>query len=206
MTDNSNNPILKPRWSICLVLLGLAALAFLIDPRVTNILNSTHVRTRVEPWLMFLLDGAAGLIIIGVMHQLFRRWEQWVGVVLPIVLSSLLTHAIKTAVGRARPKIELGPFHFNPFPGDADFASFPSGHTSYAVTIALLLGILFPRARWLFIILAALTAFERVFHREHYVSDVLAGAAVGLFSVYLCVRLLPNRYYQALGPDPRQGV
>lgn len=62
--------------------------------------------------------------------------------------------------------------------------SFPSAHTATAVGLALMLSALYPRGRWLFAALAISVAAQRVLGSAHYLSDVLAGAAVGWFLAF----------------------
>lgn len=57
--------------------------------------------------------------------------------------------------------------------------SFPSAHTATAVAMALMLSVLYPRGRWWFGTLAVCVGAQRVLGGAHFVSDVLAGAAVG---------------------------
>lgn len=61
--------------------------------------------------------------------------------------------------------------------------SFPSGHTATAVGFACALAVCYPRGRWLFALFAVLAAVQRMQSQSHYLSDVLAGAAVGLLWV-----------------------
>ena len=76
------------------------------------------------------------------------------------------------------------------FPGlstDAGLQSFPSGHTALAVGLAVSLIWLLPRGRWLFAALAVLAATQRVASENHFLSDVLWGAAAGLFFSTACL-------------------
>ena len=60
--------------------------------------------------------------------------------------------------------------------------SFPSGHTATAVGLAIGLAWLFPRGRSaLFSGLALMAAWQRIDSNAHWLSDVLAGAAVRCF-------------------------
>ena len=65
-----------------------------------------------------------------------------------------------------------------PLTGNEDMQSFPSGHTATAVGLAIALTMLYPRGWWLFGILAILAATQRIDSQAHYLSDVLAGAAI----------------------------
>jgi membrane-associated phospholipid phosphatase len=81
--------------------------------------------------------------------------------------------------------------------------SLPSGHTATAVGLALGLAWLYPHGRWLFFFLAALAGFQRIFANMHYLSDVLAGAALGCLvaGMFLDRRLL-GRVFTRLEQTP----
>lgn len=89
---------------------------------------------------------------------------------------------LKFAVGRQRPR--QGPDDadaFRPFSGNS---SFPSGHTTLAFSVASALD-QETSSRWVPWIVypaAMLTAWSRVHDREHWVSDVVGGAALGLWA------------------------
>jgi membrane-associated phospholipid phosphatase len=62
-----------------------------------------------------------------------------------------------------------------------DIQSFPSGHAATAAGLACALSRLYPRAAWFFAGLTVLACFQRIAYQAHYLSDVLAGAAIGVF-------------------------
>lgn len=70
-------------------------------------------------------------------------------------------------------------------------SSFPSGHTSQAFTLALLLVYLFKNRIWCFILpfIAFLVGYSRVYLGQHYVPDVCAGILVGILSAFLALQL-----------------
>ncbi len=95
----------------------------------------------------------------------------------------LLAMALKFSIGRARPKLHdtLGQFHFEPFALTFKINSFPSGHATTLLALAAALALLAPRWRPLFCTVAVWAAFSRVATGQHYLSDVIAGAALGWF-------------------------
>ncbi len=104
-------------------------------------------------------------------------------VFLAVGFPGLVVTIAKRLIGRARPYFleTAGPFSFDPFRWNAEFASLPSGHGTTAFAAAFAIGALYPRARiWLWTF-AALIAISRVAVSAHYPSDVLAGAVVGVF-------------------------
>ncbi len=79
---------------------------------------------------------------------------------------SVAASVLKAVVGRPRPHGSSG--------------SFPSGHATAAFAVAFVLARRFPRFRILAYFGAAVISATRVLLNKHYVSDVLAGAALGL--------------------------
>lgn len=72
-------------------------------------------------------------------------------------------------------------------------ASFPSGHAATAFSIAWVLALRWRRLFPLWFLLAATVAFSRMYLNRHYLSDVLAGAALGMLVAWLASRWLPLR-------------
>jgi membrane-associated phospholipid phosphatase len=100
-----------------------------------------------------------------------------------VAAAGLADDALKIIFGRARPymwlKGDVSGFGF--FRYGAKYASFPSGHTTTSVAAALAFGALFRRWRPVFFAAAGAIAASRVVLDVHYLSDVIAGAALGGF-------------------------
>lgn len=58
--------------------------------------------------------------------------------------------------------------------------SFPSGHAAAAAGWTVALALTFPRAKWIFVLLATLACAQRIECGAHYLSDVLFGSGIGL--------------------------
>ena len=103
------------------------------------------------------------------------------------VLSGAATGVLKAVFGRARPFQRGDPWVYQPFSG---FNSFPSGHVTVAVATAVTLAAETDRW-WLKAVLygsAGLTGFARMNDDKHWLSDVVAGAAVGIVAGRLVTR------------------
>ncbi|MDP9128554.1 MAG: phosphatase PAP2 family protein [Pseudomonadota bacterium] len=106
-----------------------------------------------------------------------------------VSVSGLVTDMIKPLLGRARP-VELkehGIYAFAPLTFDARWNSLPSGHATTAFTLAFALAGFFPRARYPLFAGGALLALSRVIINAHYLSDVVAGAAIAFLTIW-CLR------------------
>ena len=98
-----------------------------------------------------------------------------------IVITAVAVMAIKFTVRRKRPEGELGKIYRK-----TDPHSFPSGHAARAVMLAVVEVGLGPA--WLGILLvvwAIVVVLARVMMGVHYLSDVLAGALMGVLMGYL---------------------
>ena len=120
-------------------------------------------------------------------NSMWRRWE----VVESVGIGGLaaLVMGIKFLVRRKRPEGEWGSIYRN-----TDPHSFPSGHAARAFLIAVVASALAPA--WLAILLwiwAPLVSIARVAMGVHYVSDVVAGAALGI-----AVALIGLQFYEPL--------
>lgn len=104
-------------------------------------------------------------------------WKQWAVILFGgISVLAVLVMSLKFIIRRRRPEGEWGGIYRN-----TDPHSFPSGHAARAFLIAVLAAGLGPAwvglALWIW---APLVALARVAMGVHYVSDILAGMAVGV--------------------------
>jgi len=98
-----------------------------------------------------------------------------------LVAQVCVTIPTKFLVGRSRPYDDRGPTHFKPLHGDP---SFPSGHATQAFSLAAVISEYadnpwVSRAAYAG---ATLVGLARLEQRAHFVSDVVAGAAIGVLS------------------------
>lgn len=98
-------------------------------------------------------------------------------------VSSGLCTLIKYAVNRKRPE------------GVSDRwnSSFPSGHSTMSAFIAVYFGARYPRYRIPLYLWALAVGASRVYLKRHWVSDVIAGYALGATTAYFTLRFYDNR-------------
>ena len=164
---------LRPRISRRLVVavgvlcLLAGACALWLDGSAADRLNFS--RTDGNFLLKFLSDlrerEALLVIFLGVL-VVWNDVELSLGALIAAGSGSLIASVLKAVVGRPRPR--------------GDSGSFPSGHATAAFAAAFVLARRFPRFRILAYFGAAVISATRVLLHKHYLSDVLAGAALGL--------------------------
>jgi len=196
MSPPSTVPPKNPRsgWKLLLLPAILAALvvaALWVDVPISHYFSA-------KPWggdlgkLITLCEafGYAGtvvLILLGAALLDPRRWRVLPRLAIASLGAGLLADLVKLFIGRHRPldekfAVESAWQTFTSWDGHQHIhltQSFPSAHTATAAGLACGLSFFYPRGKWLFIVLVVLTALQRLHSREHYLSDVLAGAAIG---------------------------
>jgi membrane-associated phospholipid phosphatase len=211
---------LPPRRIAIVPLLWLAALCIglFLDGPVARFAHraaidkdhpGNHLMKMAGDW-RFTLAVAAALVT---WHR--QSWRAAGLLALSAATGGILYSLCKWLAGRQRPVVSISPFAFTPFRNgwsglfDEPNLSFPSGHTCLAFATAACLGICIPRWRYAFYALAAVVGIERVAENAHYVTDVIAGAALGTLSAYLAYwsssRLLrprPEARPQGAEPHP----
>jgi maltose/moltooligosaccharide transporter len=145
-------------------------------------------------WLWTLLDPHTRnyviLILVGLVAAAVTRPSR-IPVVLARVLGSALVafallELVYAVYDRPRPE-EVAAADFSSLPGHtwAHLNSFPSGHMAITAALAVSIGLLFPRLRYVLWAYVAVVAFTRVLFGAHFPLDVLAGTALGVGSALL---------------------
>lgn len=126
-----------------------------------------------------------GMLLYGAVAKDERAKEiAFDGIAASIIASKMITPAIKVMVGRERPNATAEVYEFD------DGSSFPSNHATQAFTLAAVIAS-HSESRWVdgtAYGLAALVGFSRMYHDAHYLSDVVAGAAIGVAVGKMVVR------------------
>jgi undecaprenyl-diphosphatase len=116
----------------------------------------------------------------GAMVALFggrNRWAAVLSAALAVSVGIVLFRKLKRACGRRRP-CTIEPHCWATLLPPDQF-SFPSGHTITAFAVALSLGAFYPAMLPGLLFCAASVAASRILLGMHFLTDVLAGAAIG---------------------------
>lgn len=167
---------------------GTASLS-LADQSVKNLFQSNRnnqldyvSKNFLEPFggnYSFLV--ISGFLAHGILAKNKRSINTGLLVIESYVLSSLIVQIPKYVVGRQRPNNGQGdgPFAFKgPFQG----TSFPSGHTTVSFALASVIATQYRENKWVPVTaysIASLVGLSRIYDNKHWLSDVVAGAAIG---------------------------
>lgn len=102
---------------------------------------------------------------------------------LSVICSSILCHIIKVSVCRVRPFLIIKDLYIEKI--GIDKYSFPSGHTTAAFSIATSFCFLHPHFSVLYISLAVIVGFSRLYLGVHYITDVFIGMLIGTVTSYI---------------------
>ncbi|MDR0822684.1 MAG: glycosyltransferase family 39 protein [Endomicrobium sp.] len=106
-----------------------------------------------------------------------------------LIASTLATLMLKDYFDRSRPLSVFGDESVNYFYEKIYSSSFPSGHTQAAFAMCVYMYMTVSKFRWLFVILAFFTGFERIYVGSHFPADVFCGALIGAVCAFAMLQL-----------------
>jgi undecaprenyl-diphosphatase len=188
-------------WLLAVTAVMLLAMALLDRPVVLTMLALRSGNPAFNDWMLratFLGDSSWMLVVTAIMaayptwlmvrrrSPLLRRGLATVRDIAltafaAVALTGSLAAFLKLAIGRPRPTMidELGAFGFQPLAFDFKINSLPSGHATTLFALVTIVALVVPRWRWHLFALAGLGGLTRVAVGAHFVSDIIAGSAVG---------------------------
>jgi membrane-associated phospholipid phosphatase len=182
---------------VCIAHLGVSAQS--LDYNILKQINSKYpssntwktISSTAEP-----LSAAIpfGMIAVGLINHNQQLEKASYESAASLLTAAVITEAIKRVEKRPRPYVTY-PNTFYPDEVDNGY-SMPSGHVSLAFATATSVVLNYPK--WYVAVplyaWATSVAYSRMYLGQHYPSDVIAGAAVGAGSAYLC-HWLNKKYF-----------
>lgn len=189
---------------VAAILLFCLVSFFFFDKPLTLFFHRLDTGLWHSTWETITRAGQSEWYLVGglLLYAGFWKWNRRISVkglflFSTVAVSGLAADLVKIVLCRARPTLFLqqGIFGFDLFGWHFDYAwqSFPSGHSATALSAALSLSLLFPRFRPAFIIAGVTVAASRVVLCQHYLSDIVAGSALGVATTAL---LYQQRYFR----------
>jgi len=197
------------------IVAGTAALTLLDEP-VRNYLKGKDCKfldgfERVgyhygKPYSAAAFTG--GFYLTGVLLK--NEWAKETGLILASALTTgtVVQTLFKNAVGRARPGMELGNYSAEPFSTSPSYHSLPSGHTTVALTISLVLArqVESVPVKIFFYSLGTVTAASRLYADAHWTSDLAFGGAIAWFCADAAMRRLEANHFRSVIRKRKDGT
>jgi membrane-associated phospholipid phosphatase len=195
--------------ALAILAFALIAGSFLLDAKVKHlVLDSNSGHWSKSPLVARVSEYGdwPELMLLGVIGTLIARWlrsVRWQRILIAAMIASTLAgmtiNLSRLTTGRTRPRAAAemgwyGPKHGEKWLiGEADFNSFPSGHTATAVGFAGV--ILFAAPGWglLALLAASSVAISRILLGAHHPSDVITAATISLVVAWLVWEFLGRR-------------
>ncbi len=179
------------RWYEPLVVLGGIALSGALDESVANHFRDHRSQTGddvADAWAKVGTVGVgvvtAGVLAGGLISHNEKVTHTGLRLLFSAALAGATAEVIKVGLGRERPFQNTSAWDFDPWHSDT---SFPSGHATLAFAMAASLSDDIHRT-WATVGLYAVATgvgVSRVYQQDHWVSDVVGGAALGITSAKL---------------------
>ena len=118
-------------------------------------------------------------------------------ILLAPTVGGALAELLKLAVRRLRPPMDTFEYLWRPFserPFSTGGLGMPSSHTMVAFAGAAAMARLFPRAWWMWYLLATACGVTRVLAVAHFASDVVVGACLGWAAGVVLTRYMPKAF------------
>ncbi len=157
------------------------------DHRLMHRINGWYAPRWIRVWMICATRGGDGWLwyALGAILLLFGGAERFMATGAAAFAAGLgiaLFLRIKKATGRKRPCAFQPHCWAKLLPPDQ--FSFPSGHTITAFAVAVTLSLFYPELAPGLLFCAVSVAASRILLGMHFLSDVLAGAAIGTLLAY----------------------
>jgi len=202
----------------------MAAILSFEDVSISQWMTAKHLPSDIKKAIQlseaFAHGAGVGVILLAVAILAVQRRERIGRLILCPITAGLMANLIKMTIARYRPLryyqiaaqadpdaglnvpntfADWLPFLNADIAGKHVSQSFPSGHTATAFALAVGLSWMFPKGRFLFYGLACMAGLQRIVSQSHWPSDVLVGAAVGVFcGTVICHSRLAHRVFSRI--------
>ena len=161
-----------------------------------QLINGNH-NSSADLFFKYFTHAGSGWMWVPLgFYCIFFRKKYLVAVIAGILISSLLAQFLKRVVypDELRPITFLSenfPVHLIEGVEMKRLHSFPSGHSTTAFTMALIITHIANKKAWSVILplLALLTGYSRVYLGQHFLTDVLTGMCTGILSAILSLMI-----------------
>lgn len=169
--------------------------------------NHNSIGDVVFPYVTYLGDGIT--IILFTLILLFFNYRKAILSLMIYVVSSQITQILKRTVFSEEPRPSKyfegkASLHFVDGVQIHQMMSFPSGHTTSIFAFMAFLAIITKNKSIgiLFLLIACIGAFSRIYLAQHFLEDTIAGSVIGVLSAFMITNILQKyKWYQSPALD-----
>lgn len=156
------------------------------------LLNPWHPKPMDDFFIYYTYLGNGFFsVAIALLLFVFRQRFLALMVMVDFAISGILAQVLKRLISEARPAVYLKDSAY-PFFIDHvtlhNYQSFPSGHTASAFALATVLALAAGKKQygWVYLLLAILVGYSRIYLGQHFPDDILVGTLLGFLTSILC--------------------
>lgn len=213
----------KYLWLFAPLLLLITLLYFYVDKTIAEYFIAHADRYRNIGKTISISGQSHWYMITGLLGWLFYKYKKenlllanrFLFLLYANIFSGLLSIFFKYIFGRVRPwglrgeRDDYGFLLFQNFDlgffekfklhimtivhAPTTYSSFPSGHTTTLFTVFTVLTLFFPKQIYIWLTLATIGALARVIAADHFVSDIVAGATLGVLSTLFLYKKMQSK-------------
>ncbi len=174
---------------------GIWTIAFCFDSEIRLLTSQIHMEFFDRLFSLFHWYGKAFLTIVtlcifyfgGVVLAQPRLKETGLKIFESFAFSGIIVTILKSIFGRWRPYTEHGSFSFQFFTlGSNDHLSLPSGDVAIAFAFSTIIAGTIDNKIWrsIWYMFAIITSMGRMYHDQHWMSDVILSAGIAIYIGY----------------------
>ncbi len=182
----------KDRIIYFLSFLAILTICFYLDEHIRELFSTIHNSLTDEVFALAHLYGKPQLTIFTFLLFYFggliaaKDNFRIIGLKIfeSFAFSGIIVTIMKSIVGRWRPYTGHGSWSFVPFTfGPNAHLSFPSGDVAVAFAFSVIVAGIFENKLWkiFWYLVAVITSLGRIYHDQHWLSDVTAAAAISIY-------------------------
>jgi membrane-associated phospholipid phosphatase len=189
---------------ILFALAGLFVILFYSKADGFYLFNFYH-SSPLDYFFIYYTNAGDGFFCVAIALLLFIFKKKYLGLMVfaSYAISGIIAQVLKYFILEARPAVYLKSTSYQYFIKNVtlhNFHAFPSGHTASAFAMAAVLSFEAKNKNYsiLFLLLAALVGYSRIYLAQHFMDDVLSGAFIGMLSSIACWMFLDKTFNRML--------
>ncbi len=174
------------------LVIGIFVLTFYSKADGFILMNPLHSKALDQFFILFTYVGDGFfMVILAIVLFLLKRKFLALMVFSSFAVSGIAAQVLKYFIIEPRPALLLEKTNYPYFIEEItlhNFHSFPSGHTASIFALAAVLSFAIKSKKFslLFLLIAALVGYSRMYLGQHFMDDVFAGSVIGVLSSIIC--------------------